>query len=208
MLTRNIRKADDYVNGMQCDVLSYNDAARVLMVRTVTGKRLPITPWHDPKRPGPPYFPVRLGYCTTVHKAQGDELDFAIIYLDTPNMPAIGYTALSRVRDSNSYLLGGQLTPEHFVPVTMRWKAVTKPHHRPHGKKDYKDPGQPCEERPLRTCGALQFLKNVLPLVVAGQFALREIGVAAACYNILKNVLANHVAINTICFASIGAGAC
>jgi ATP-dependent exoDNAse (exonuclease V) alpha subunit len=119
-LTRNVRKADDFINGMLCEVLSYDEAAGALWVRTKTGKRLPITKWSDPDHPGLRFFPVRLGYCTTIHKVQGDEFDFIIIYLDAANMPAVGYTALSRVKDGRSYLLGGQLAPEHFVPVTMR----------------------------------------------------------------------------------------
>ncbi|CAJ1432110.1 unnamed protein product, partial [Effrenium voratum] len=119
-LTRNVRKADDYVNGMRCEVLSFDAARQVLWVRTDTGKRLPITPWHDPDHWGVCYFPVRLGYCTTVHKVQGDEFPFIIIYLDAPNMPAVGYTAMSRVKNARSYLLGGCLTPQHFAPVTMR----------------------------------------------------------------------------------------
>jgi ATP-dependent exoDNAse (exonuclease V) alpha subunit len=119
-LTRNVRKADDFINGMLCEVLSYDDAAGALWVRTQTGKRLPITQWSDPDHPGLRFFPIRLGYCTTIHKVQGDEFPFIIIYLDAANMPAVGYTAMSRVKDGKSYLLGGQLTPEHFVPVTMR----------------------------------------------------------------------------------------
>ena len=119
-LTRNVRKQDDYIDGMQCRVLSYNAQAHVLWVKTATGKRLPITPWSDPEHPGLRFFPIRLGYCATVHKAQGDEFPFVIIYLDTANMPAVGYTALSRVKDSRSYLLGGRLSPEHFAPATMR----------------------------------------------------------------------------------------
>eukprot|EP00438_Fugacium_kawagutii_P026199 Skav206694 [mRNA] locus=scaffold1764:227411:228448:+ [translate_table: standard] len=119
-LTRNVRKADDFINGMLCEVLSYDSAAGALWVRTKTGKRLPVTQWSDPDHAGLRYFPIRLGYCTTVHKVQGDEFDFIIIYLDTPNMPAVGYTALSRVKDSKSYLLGGKLKVEHFTPVTMR----------------------------------------------------------------------------------------
>ena len=118
-LTRNVRKADDYVNGMRCKVLSWDADNQVLWVRTDTGKRLPITRWHDPDHAGVVYFPCRLGYCTTVHKVQGDEFPFIILYLDTPNMPAVGYTALSRVKNGNSYLIGGKMTPEHFAPVTM-----------------------------------------------------------------------------------------
>ena len=44
-LTRNVRKADDYVNGMQCKVLSFDAERKILWVRTDTGKRLPITLW-------------------------------------------------------------------------------------------------------------------------------------------------------------------
>ena len=119
-LTRNVRKADDYVNGMPCKVTSFDAGHQILWVITETGKRLPITRWHDPDHPGLVYYPIRLGYCTTVHKVQGDEFDFIIIYLDTARMPALGYTALSRVRNARSYLLGGVLTPEHFTPVTLR----------------------------------------------------------------------------------------
>jgi hypothetical protein len=119
-LTRNVRKADDYVNGMPCKVTAFDEARQILWVLTETGKRLPITRRHDPDHPGLVYFPIRLGYCTTVHKVQGDEFDFIIIYLDTAHMPALGYTGLSRVRNARSYLLGGMLTPEHFTPVTLR----------------------------------------------------------------------------------------
>lgn len=118
-LTRNVRKADDYVNGMPCNVTSFDAARQILWVITETGKRLPITRWHDPDHHGLVYFPVRLGYCTTVHKVQGDEFDFIIIYLDTAHMPALGYTAMSRVRNARSYLLGGMLTRAHFTPVTL-----------------------------------------------------------------------------------------
>ena len=119
-LTRNVRKADDYVNGMPCVVKSWDESRNILWVQTESGKRLPITPWHDPDHPGLVYFPVRLGYCTTVRKIQGDEFPFIIIYLDTPNMPALACTAISRVKNGKSYLLGGHLEPEHFTPVTMR----------------------------------------------------------------------------------------
>ena len=119
-LTRNVRKADDFLNGMGCTVLSHSTESQILWVRTDTGKRLPITPWHDPEFAGLVYYPIRLGYCSTVAKVQGDEFPFIIAYLDAANLPAVGYTALSRVKDAQSYLLGGRLTPEHFTPVTLR----------------------------------------------------------------------------------------
>ena len=119
-LTRNVRKADDFLNGMGCTVLSHSTEGQILWVRTDTGKRLPITPWHDPEFAGLVCYPIRLGYCSTVAKVQGDEFPFIIAYLDAANLPAVGYTALSREKDAQSYLLGGRLTPEHFTPVTLR----------------------------------------------------------------------------------------
>lgn len=55
-----------------------------------------------------PGTPVPENLLQPTDKVQGDEFDFIIIYLDTPNMPAVGYTALSRVKDGKSDLLGGQ----------------------------------------------------------------------------------------------------
>jgi hypothetical protein len=120
-LTKNVRKDDHYINGMLCEVLSYDESHDVLWVWTRTNKRLPITIWSDPEHPGLSYYPIRSGYCSTVHKVQGDEFPFIIIYLDVPNMPAVAYTALSRVSRGNEYLIGGQeyLTAQHFVPVTL-----------------------------------------------------------------------------------------
>ena len=126
-LTKNVRKEDDYINGMLCEVislqetLSSNGKNYVLWVWTRTGKRLPITMLSDLEHPGLSYFPIRLGYCSTVHKVQGDEFPFIIIYLDVPNMPAVAYTALSRVSLGTNYLIAGKgyLTPEYFAPVTM-----------------------------------------------------------------------------------------
>jgi ATP-dependent exoDNAse (exonuclease V) alpha subunit len=126
-LTKNVRKEDDYINGMLCEVLSLEATMSsgrkeyVLWVWTRTNKRLPITIWSDPERPGLTYYPIRLGYCSTVHKVQGDEFPFIIIYLDVPNMVAVAYTALSRVSYASNYLIAGKgyLTPEHFAPATM-----------------------------------------------------------------------------------------
>lgn len=121
-LTRNVRKQDDYVNGMRVKVLRWQAETKVLWVRTETGKVLPITPWHDAERGNIKYYPIRLGYCSAMHKVQGDEFQFIVIYQDCGNMPAVAYTALSRVPDSGSYLIGGdgKLTRKHFVPVTLR----------------------------------------------------------------------------------------
>ena len=116
-LTKNVRKEDDYINGMLCTVEAYMPAQDMLRVRTKTGHRLAITRWTDADKQGAVYFPIRLGYASTIHKVQGDEFAHITVYLDIPGMPAAGYTALSRVATSDCYLLGGHVTREHFVPA-------------------------------------------------------------------------------------------
>jgi hypothetical protein len=116
-LTRNIRKEEDYVNGMSCTVEQWYDIGRCLRVVTKTGKRLMITPWTDKSHDNATYYPIRLGYASTIHKVQGDEFKHITIWLDVKNMPAAGYTALSRVEFQKSYLIGGNMSVDHFVPA-------------------------------------------------------------------------------------------
>ena len=120
VLTQNVRKDDDYVNGMECTVLEFqeNRQGGVLVVRTSTGKRLPITRWTDAKK-RISYFPIRVGYASTIHKALGGEFKHVTVYMNAPYMPAAGYTALSRVSTSDDYLLGGIIKRRHFVPATF-----------------------------------------------------------------------------------------
>jgi hypothetical protein len=117
-LTRNLRKQDDYVNGMQCVVENYHAQQHMLRVRTRTGHRLEITPWTDVEKGGVRYYPIRAGYASTIHKVQGDEFKHITLWLDVERMPAAGYTALSRVSRSSDYLIGGKVRRAHFVPAT------------------------------------------------------------------------------------------
>ena len=116
-LTKNLRKADDFVTGMECSVEAYHSDERMLRVRTKTGHRLDVASWTDVDHGRAVYYPIRLGYASTIHKAQGDEFKHITIWLDVPNMEAAGYTALSRVSTSKDYLLGGSLKRKHFTPV-------------------------------------------------------------------------------------------
>ena len=117
-LTRNLDKAGDFVNGMECEVLSWNPRANCLFVRTKTGKEIPVYQYTDPSPDAQncSFFPVRLGYASTIYKLQGSELEHITIYLDVPGQPAAAYVALSRVKDNDSYLFGGQYTRNHFKP--------------------------------------------------------------------------------------------
>ena len=128
VLTQNLRKEDDYVNGMQCTVETFEDNAEggVLRVRTRTGERLPITKWTNVREGGVRYFPIRIGYASTIHKAQGGEYKHVTIWMDAKHMPAAGYTALSRVAKSTDYKLGGKIKREHFVPATYVHPAMYK----------------------------------------------------------------------------------
>jgi hypothetical protein len=119
-LTKNVSKESDFVNGMRCTVEAYCSTANILKVRTKTNLRLVIFLWTDVERAGAKYFPIRLGYASTINKVQGDEFKHITIWLDAPNVPAAGYTALSRVERGSDYLLGGWLSPAHFVPATHK----------------------------------------------------------------------------------------
>jgi hypothetical protein len=115
-LTRNIRKDTDYVNGMRCVVESYNRARNALVVVTATGKTISIVPEYHEEH-DMTYFPIRPGYASTIMKFQGAELEHVTLYLDRAKVPAAAYTAMSRVKMMSHILIGGNVTPEHFVPA-------------------------------------------------------------------------------------------
>ena len=75
---------------------------------------------HGRERGSVTYYPIRLGYASTVQKVLGDEVEHITVWLDMPNLPAVAYTALSRVERSNAYSLAGKLTPAHFAPAVER----------------------------------------------------------------------------------------
>ena len=123
-LTRNINKGQDYVNGMSCIVEAVNQHS--LEVQTASGRRLVISritedkTLHDNTVYRSTFFPVRLGYATTLHKVQGSTLEYMAVWLDKPNVRAAGYVALSRVRRDSNWCFFGQLTVEHFTPWRRR----------------------------------------------------------------------------------------
>jgi hypothetical protein len=66
-----------------------------------------ITPWTDVEHGRVSYFSVRPGYASTIHKVQGEEFKHITIWLDVPNMPAAGYTAISRRKREQLQTRGG-----------------------------------------------------------------------------------------------------
>ena len=117
-LTKNCDKAGDFVNGMECEVKAWDEGSRCLHVKTVTGKDIAVFQYTDPQpeAQNASYFPIRLGYASTVYKMQGAELPHVTIFLDRPGQRAAAYVAMSRVKRDTDYLFGGHYTKKHFVP--------------------------------------------------------------------------------------------
>jgi ATP-dependent exoDNAse (exonuclease V) alpha subunit len=118
LLTKNVRKSDGFVNGMRATVRAFYPRDGTVRVRTVLGRELMLTRWTDRDKGSLRYVPVRAGYATTIHKIQGSEPPHVTIWLDACFSGA-GYTALSRVKDRDNYLVGGDVTREHFEPVQV-----------------------------------------------------------------------------------------
>eukprot|EP00973_Karenia_brevis_P010628 1440139-Karenia_brevis.AAC.1 len=73
--------------------------------------------WSDRELGGISYHPVRPGYCSTIIKWQGAELEHATIFLDVAGVPGAAYTAISRVSNFEDYLIGGNVKSAHFCPA-------------------------------------------------------------------------------------------
>ena len=121
-LTKNLNKRAGFVNGMLATVDHYCAQSKCVTVLTRTGRRLAIFPFTEDVDTGNHkvrvvYYPMRPGYAGTIYKLQGANLKHVTVYLDRPGVPAAAYVAMSRVSRDEDYLLGGQLTPEHFVPA-------------------------------------------------------------------------------------------
>ena len=118
VLTQNLNKRQDFVNGMTATVEAYHDESGCLQVLTKTGKRLAV-PCVRERVEGfdIDYFPIRCGYASTIQKVQGQTLEHVTIWLDRRGCKAAGYVAMSRVKTDADYLIAGPATPSHFVPA-------------------------------------------------------------------------------------------
>ena len=100
---------------MAAVVRSYHDGSGCLEVMTQTGKPLSIHLYTDPET-GSTFFPIRLGYASTIYKMQGATLPHITIWLDRYSRAA-AYVAMSRVRLDKDYLFGGIVKRKHFMPA-------------------------------------------------------------------------------------------
>ena len=117
-LTQNLNKRNDFVNGMAVTVEGYHEESGCLQVLTKTGKMLAV-PCIREKVEGHhiDYFPIRIGYASTIQKLQGQTLEHVTIWLDRPGCKAAGYVAMARVKTDADYLIAGKVTPVHFTPA-------------------------------------------------------------------------------------------
>lgn len=119
LLTKNLNKAEHFVNGTVAHVDAYDSRSGCLTVITKTSKRLDVSKIVENIEGYGTVacFPARVGYAGTVRKVQGQTLPHVTLYLDRINCKAAGYVALSRVSHDNEYLIAGKVTDRHFVPA-------------------------------------------------------------------------------------------
>ena len=120
MLTRNVDKSRDFVNGMTATVVGFRRNS--VVVQTKTNRILTVFPYTEevcgPEERPPACLPLRLGYATTLQKIQGATLEHATLWLDVANIEAAGYVALSRVWADSDWRFMGHLTPHHFTQAS------------------------------------------------------------------------------------------
>ena len=118
-LTRNIDKANDFVNGMSAVIENFDPGSMCLHATTATGRPLAVhLCTEDIENHGRvTSFPVRLGYACTIPKVQGATLRHITIWLDRALCRAAAYVAMSRVERDEDYLVAGNVGPQHFIPA-------------------------------------------------------------------------------------------
>ena len=118
-LTKNMNKETGFVNGMACTVDAYDARSGCLEVITKTGARLAVSAIHEhvENKGRVKYYPIRLGYASTVHRVQGQTLAHVTVWLDVACCKAAAYVAMSRVKRDCDYLIAGPVCPRHFTPA-------------------------------------------------------------------------------------------
>ena len=107
----------DFVNGMEVTVKAWSQQNEAIRVETKTGRVFDVTKFADPDFDGLPYYPLRIGYASTILRMAGAELQHVTVYLDAPHVGAAAYTALSRVARLDCIKIGGKITRDHFAPA-------------------------------------------------------------------------------------------
>ena len=116
-LTKTVRRDVDFVNGMEIVVQAWNARTASIRVATKTGHILEVFKFADPDLDHMAFYPLRVGYASTILRMAGAELEHVTVYLDVPDVAAAGYTALSRVKCMSDIKIGGIVSADHFAPA-------------------------------------------------------------------------------------------
>lgn len=114
LLTSNIDKSADFVNGMLVTPI-YVDGKNVLC-RTSTGNLVSVYPLYDNDK-YVWYYPMRCAFGVTIHKSQGATLSTPVgIYFDCPPLMQKGqaYVAVSRLKSYNQLHIFGDFNHRMF----------------------------------------------------------------------------------------------
>eukprot|EP00973_Karenia_brevis_P096324 12431484-Karenia_brevis.AAC.4 len=121
-LTKNLMKQWNFVNGMGATVTDVGEKG--IQVKTDVDNLLWIYPYTDDdicihgEWRRAVYFPLRLGYSTTLMKVQGATLDHMTFWYDvTRIVPAAIYVAISRVRHDADWKFFGKILNMHCRPA-------------------------------------------------------------------------------------------
>ena len=65
---------------------------------------------------GQPYYPVTAAYSSTVHKIMGQDMEHVMFAFENKVLPpAVGYVALTRVRNLDCIVPMLKLRKKHFI---------------------------------------------------------------------------------------------
>ena len=110
-ITENKCKTTRYVNGT-CGVVHSIVGVTIFIISNE--KIIPVFPGIKEKVH---YYPLKPGYATTVHKIQGQTLAHVTLVFNMPRLTsAVGYVAISRVKNLDSIKTMFLLKKSHFVP--------------------------------------------------------------------------------------------
>ena len=65
------------------------------------------------------YYPLRLGYASTLRKVQRATLPHVTLWLDVANMPAAAYVGISRGEKDGHWRYVGDPGVHHFAPANL-----------------------------------------------------------------------------------------
>jgi len=108
-ITENRCKSTKYVNGMSGTIKFCRSSTFYI---ESNDSLIPVFPVY---KDGLPYYPLRPGYATTVHKIQGQTLSHVTLVFDRPSLtPALGYVSISRVPSIEFVVPMLELQRSHF----------------------------------------------------------------------------------------------